>query len=106
MSFQIKMEMTMLSMLYSREAIEKAKKRGRAYMCLVCHRQTGEKRISEIGPIKDQILKTHVSRDRIPHYCRLCTFKCQTVHQINHHFSHYSRHVTAARQMGITNHQE
>ena len=30
MSFQIKMEMTMLSMLYSREAIEKAKKRGRA----------------------------------------------------------------------------
>ena len=96
----------MLSMLYSREAIEKAKKRVRAYMCLVCHRQTGEKRISEIGPTEDQILKTHVSRDRIPYYCRLCTFKCQTVHQINHHFSHYSRHVTAARQMGITNHQE
>ena len=106
MSFQIKMEMTMLSMLYSREAIEKAKKRGRAYMCLVCHRQTGEKRISEIGPMEDHILKTHVSRDRIPYYCRLCTFKCQTAHQINHHFSHYSRHVTAARQMGITNHQE
>ena len=106
MSFQTKMEMTMLSMLYSREAIEKAKKRGRAYMCLVCHRQTGEKRISEIGPMEDHILKTHVSRDRIPYYCRLCTFKCQTAHQINHHFSHYSRHVTAARQMGITNHQE
>ena len=106
MSFQIKMEMTMLSMLYSREAIEKAKKRGRAYMCLVCHRQTGEKCISEIGPMEDHILKTHVSRDRIPYYCRLCTFKCQTAHQINHHFSHYSRHVTAARQMGITNHQE
>ena len=106
MSFQIKMEMTMLSMLYSREAIEKAKKRGRAYMCRVCHRQTGEKRISEIGPMEDHILKTHVSRDRIPYYCRLCTFKCQTAHQINHHFSHYSRHVTAARQMGITNHQE
>ena len=106
MSFQIKMEMTMLSMLYSREAIEKAKKRGRAYMCQVCHRQTGEKRISEIGPMEDHILKTHVSRDRIPYYCRLCTFKCQTAHQINHHFSHYSRHVTAARQMGITNHQE
>ena len=99
MSFQIKMEMTMLSMLYSREAIEKAKKRGRAYMCLVCHRQTGEKRISEIGPMEDHILKTHVSRDRIPYYCRLCTFKCQTAHQINHHFSHYSRHVTAARQI-------
>ena len=35
MSFQIKMEMTMLSMLYSREAIEKAKKRaGRT--CVWC----------------------------------------------------------------------
>ena len=96
----------MLSMLYSREAIEKAKKRGRAYMCLVCHRQIGEKRISEFGPMEDHILKTHVSRGRIPYFCRLCTFKCQTAHQINHHFSHYSRHVTAARQMGITNHQE
>ena len=106
MSFQIKMEMTMLSMLYSREAIEKAKKRGRAYMCLVCHCQTGEKRISEIGPMEDHILKTHGSRDRIPYNCCLCTFKCQTAHQINHHFRHYSRHVTAAKQMGITNHQE
>ena len=60
------MNLSMLSMLYSKEAIDRAKKRGRAYMCLVCHHQTGEKRIGELGPMEDHILKTHVSRDRIP----------------------------------------
>ena len=96
----------MLSMLYSREAIEKAKRRGRAYLCLVCQRQTGEKRISEVGPMEDHIMETHVSRDRITFYCRLCMFKCQTAYQMNHHVNHYSRHMIAAKQMGITNHQE
>lgn len=55
------MDLSMLSMLYSREVIERAKKRGRAYMCLMCGTLTGEKRISELGPMEDHILKNHVS---------------------------------------------
>ena len=100
------MSSSFLSMLYPKEAIEKAKKRGRAYMCLICQRLTGEKRIGELGPMEDHILKNHVSRDRVPFFCRLCTFKCQTRYQMNHHVEHYSRHVTAAKKMNITNHDE
>ena len=99
------MSSSFLSMLYPKEAIEKAKKRGRAY-CLICQRLTGEKRIGELGPMEDHILKNHVSRDRVPFFCRLCTFKCQTRYQMNHHVEHYSRHVTAAKKMNITNHDE
>ena len=96
----------MLSMLYSREAIERAKKRGRAYMCLMCETLTGEKRISELGPMEDHILKNHVSRDRVPFFCRLCTFKCQTRYQMEHHVKVYPRHKVAADQMGVTRDKE
>ena len=96
----------MLSMLYSREAIERAKKRGRAFMCLMCETLTGEKRISELGPMEDHILKNHVSRDRVPFFCRLCTFKCQTIYQMEHHVKVYPRHKVAADQMGVTRDHE
>ena len=96
----------MLSMLYSREAIERAKKRGRAYMCLMCETLTGEKRISELGPLEDHILKKHVSLDRVPFFCRLCNFKCQTRYQMEHHVKVYPRHKVAADQMGVTRDHE
>ena len=102
------MSISMLSMLYPKEAPEKAKKRGRAYLCMHCEKATGEKRIGELGPMEDHILKTHVSRDRVPYSCRLCTFKCQTKSQMDHHITHYTRHIAAARNMNIhvTNHQK
>ena len=53
----------MLSLLYSKETIKRAKKRGRAYMCLICQRQTGKQRIGELGPMADQILKSHVGHE-------------------------------------------
>ena len=96
----------MLSRLYSREAIERAKKRGRAYMCLMSETLTGEKRISELGPMEDHILKNHVSQDRVPFFCRLCTFKCQTRYQMEHHVKVYPRHKVAADQMGVTRDHE
>ena len=56
--------------------------------------------------MEDHILKNHVSRDRVPYYCRLCTFKCFTIYQLDHHVTHYSRHMAAAKQISITNHHE
>lgn len=96
----------MLELLFGKEAMERAKKRGRAYMCVACHNLTGERRVGELGPMQDHVLKTHVSRDRVPYYCRLCTFKCQTKQQLDHHTRHYSRHVTMANYRAITNHEE
>ena len=100
------MNSSMLELLFGKEAIERAKKRGRAYMCLVCHQLTGERRVGELGPMEDHVLKTHVSRDRVPYYCRLCMFKCQTKYQMDHHTRHYSRHVKMAQIRGIVNHEE
>ena len=96
----------MLSMPYSCEAIERAKKQGRAYMCLIRETLTGEKRISELGPMEDHILKNHVSRDRVPFFCRLCTFKCQTRYLMKHHVKVYPRHKVTADQMGVTRDHE
>ena len=75
-------------------------------MCLMCETLTGEKRISELGPMEDHILKNHVSRDRVPFFCRLCTFKCQTRYQMEHHVKVYPRHKVAADQMGVTRDKE
>ena len=100
------MDTRMLSLLYSKEAIEKAKKRGRAYLCLGCQKQKGLQIVGERGPMEGHVLKNHVARDRISFYCRLCTFKCTTLHQLNHHMNHCSRHLARAREMNVTNHQE
>ena len=96
----------MLSLLYSKEVTEKVKKRGRAYLCLGCQKQKGLQIAGERGPMEGHVLKNHVARDRIPFYCRLCTFKCTTLHQMNHLVNHYSRHLARAREMNVTNHQE
>ena len=82
------------------------KEAGRAYICLGCQKQKGLQIVGERGPMEDHVLKNHVVRDRIPFYCRLCTFKCTTLHQMNHHVNHYSRHLARAREMNVTNHQE
>ena len=73
------MDTRMLSLLYSKESIEKAKKRGRAYLCLGCLKQKGVEIVGEHGPMEDHVLK-----NLDPLYCRLCTFKCTTLHQMNY----------------------
>ena len=35
------MNVTMLAQLIGKEAVARAKKRGRAYLCLACHHQKG-----------------------------------------------------------------
>ena len=54
----------------------------------------------------DHVLKSHVSRDRVPYYCRLCLFKCMTRQQIDHHTTYYSRHVAMASVKGVSKHAE
>ena len=100
------MNVTMLAQLVGKEAVARAKKRGWAYMCLACHHQKGERCIGELGTMVDHVLKSHVSRDRVPYYCRLCLFKCMTRQQMDHHTTHYRRHVAMASVRGVTNHAE
>ncbi|MEW8615600.1 MAG: hypothetical protein AB2610_20785, partial [Candidatus Thiodiazotropha sp.] len=96
----------MIEMLFGKEAVERARKRGRAYMCVGCHTLTGERRIGEAGPMQDHVLKYHVSQDQVPFYCRLCMYRCQTRGQMEHHVRHNAKHVAMATSRGIINHEE
>ena len=84
--------------------MERAKKS--AYMYVACHNRMGERRVGELEPMQDRVLKTHVSRDRVPYYCRLCTFKCQTKQQMDRHTRHFIRYMTMASVRAIVNHAE
>ena len=100
------MDLTMIELLFGKEAVERARKRGRAYMCVGCHTLTGERRIGEAGPMQDHVLKYHVSQDQVPYYCRLCMYRCQTRGQMEHHVRHNAKHVAMATSRGVTNHEE
>ena len=91
--------------MYDQMAIEKAKKRGRAYQCLACHFKKGQRWIDEIGKLEDHILRSHMPPERVPFSCQLCLFKCLRRDQLLRHVSHYARHVTMAAGRNIVNHE-
>ena len=91
--------------MYDHVAVEKAKKRDRAYQCLACHFKKGERWVDEIGKLEDHILRTHMPPERIPFICQLCKFKCMRRDQLLRHVSHYARHVTMAAGRNIISHE-
>ena len=62
--------------VYSKEDIERAKHRGRAYECLACFYQKGERKVDKLHWLEAQILKAHITLGKIPYFCRLCLFRC------------------------------
>ena len=99
--FQAKIDLTM----YDQVAIEKAKKRDRAYQCLACRFKKRERWVDEIRKLEDHILRTHMPPVRIPFTCQLCMFKYMRRDQLLRHVSHYVRHVTMATGRNIINHE-
>ena len=91
--------------MYDQVAIEKAKKRGRAYQCLACHFKKGQRWIDEIGKLEDHNLRLHMPPERVPFSSQLCLFKCLRRDQLLRHVSHYARHVTMAAGRNIVNHE-
>ena len=100
------MDINTLTLLVGSEAVARAKKRGRAYMCLACYHQKKERCIGELGPMQDHMLRFHVSPDRIPFKCLLCLYQCMTREQMDHHVTHFLKHVTMAKVRSITDHRE
>ena len=56
---------------YDRELIDRAKHRGRAYLCLACHYTKKLRYVDEHGKMEDHILRNHIEADRIPFFCSL-----------------------------------
>lgn len=76
----------MASPVLSRELL----KRGRAYRCLLRHKQVGEKRY-----IISHIYKYHVPLDAIPYYCSLCHFQTDDEDKLDDHVKNYAKHREA-----------
>ena len=90
--------------LYDKEAMDRARHRGRAYQCVACHFQKGERLVDELGKLEHHILRTHTEQARIPFFCRLYRFKCMRKEQPVSHTSHYARHVSMAAARQIVDH--
>ena len=100
------MDLTIIELLFGKNAVERVRKRGRAYMCVGCHILKGERSIGEASTMQDHVLKYHVSQDQVPYYCRLCMYRCQTRGQMEHHVRQNAKHVAMATSRGVTNHEE
>lgn len=75
------------------------------YKC--CHCETNGK--SYIGlrfRLVAHVYKYHLPLDKAPFYCTLCLLRCSTKAALNNHVSRYSRHRSAAREMGIVDSSE
>ena len=90
--------------LYDKEAMDRARHRGRAYQCVACHFQKGERWVDELWKLEDHILRTHIEQAKIPFFCRLCRFKCVRKEQLVRHISHYARHLSMAAARQIVDH--
>ena len=90
---------------YSQEDIDRAKKRGRAYLCTACYHKSDRqtRKIDEKGRLEDHILKTHVAPERWPFFCTLCLFRCTRREQLTHHVDNYQRHLDMASARQIKN---
>ena len=89
---------------YDKELVDRAKHRGRAYLCLACHYTKKVRYIEEHGKMEDHILRHHIEADRIPFFCSLCKFKCLKKDQFVRHLSHYARHVSMAAARKVVDH--
>ena len=92
--------------IYSKEKIERAKHRERAYECLACYFLNGIRKVDELSRVQDHILRKHISPDRVPYFCRLCLFRCMTKDKIWNHVINYDRHKMMAQDRHIIDHSQ
>ena len=87
--------------MYDKETIERARHRGRAYLCLACFHLKKKRVADELGKLEDHIVRNHVELERVPFYCQLCTFKCMKQGQFTSHLSQNKRHTFMCSQRQI-----
>ena len=87
--------------IYDKETIERARHRGRAYLCLACVHLKKKRVADELGKLEDHIVRNHVELERVPFYCQLCTFKCMKQGQFTSHLSQNKRHMFMCSQRQI-----
>lgn len=75
---------------------------GRAYQCLRCMGRDGKQVIGRKQRVEEHILKTHLSLDQVPYYCRLCLFRSTSKHHLLSHVAGYKPHARMVLEKGIT----
>ncbi len=72
-------------------------------MCRRC-RDDGVAVVDRRCRLVAHILKTHVSLDNVPFYCRLCLFRAMDRRSLFNHLTKYKRHTRLANELGIIDH--
>ena len=88
------------------DELQKAKRRGRVYMCLHCFHKLRRRVVDVRGRIEDHILREHRTYEEVPFYCSLCYFRCMKREQLVNHITAYKRHVNTAYKANITDHSQ
>lgn len=70
-------------------------RRGRAYQCRRCGKIDRRYRLA------DHYLKEHVSLDRVPFYCSLCSFRAQDKQTLYNHINSYKGHREEEQRRGV-----
>ena len=82
----------------------RSRRRGRAYLCLHCIRNSGVKHVDVKARMEDHILRQHIQFHQVPYYCSLCFFRCLKWDQLVKHVTGYKRHAAMALNSGILDH--
>ena len=61
---------------YSKEAIDRARKRGAAYQCQRCYNKDGVNVVNIKCRMEEHIVKYHMPKEEAPCRCLLCGFTC------------------------------
>ena len=70
---------------YSKEAIDRARKRGAAYQCQRCYNKNGTKVVNIKCRMEEHIVKYHMPKEEAPCRCVLSGFTClKYEHLLNH----------------------
>ncbi|MES9883262.1 MAG: hypothetical protein ABW185_20550, partial [Sedimenticola sp.] len=69
--------------------------RGRAYRCRLC--PVVNPLVGEKSRVESHIYKNHVPLEKVPYYCKLCTFRCTKQEDLENHVLTFRMHRVRAR---------
>lgn len=95
----------LLAVGYSKDKIDRAKKRGTAYQCIRCHNKDGAKVVNIKCRMEEHVIKNHLEKEEVPCRCLLCDFVCLKYEQLLNHIAENTKHVLLSAKRRITDHR-
>ena len=92
----------MMAVGYTKEAIDRARKRGAAYQCQRCYNKDGVKVVNIKCRMEEHIVKYHMPKEEAPCRCLLCGFTCLKYDHLLNHLNVNVRHAQMVAKYRVT----